>query len=246
MINLVMFKPLWGFCKKHATKLLAGLAIGSEAAALYLTAKEAPVVKEKLEALPPEATKMDKFKVGAKGYAGAGTAAFVSMASMVLCVVVGEHDKAVISAAGAAAQLAAAKYQQALEKQGGKEAVKEVEKDVNKECMADKAVTAQPLRVLATGKGDDLFFDPLSGRTFTSSRDEIEKAAIRLNKKIFNSIWMSVNEWYEELNLCDIGLAQDKGWNVDHMLDIGFQPEMTEDGRACLAICYYNRPIKYK
>lgn len=246
MINMAMFKPLWGFCKKHATKLLAGLAIGSEAAALYLTAKEAPVVKEKLEALPPDATNMDKFKVGAKGYAGAGAAAAVSMASIIVGTIIGEHQKAVISAAGAAAQIAAAKYQQALEKHGGKKAVEEVEKDVNRECAADKTVTAQPLKVLATGKGDDLFFDPLSGRTFTCSREEIEKAAIRLNKKIFNSIWMSVNEWYAELNLCDIGLATDKGWNVDHMLDIGFQPQMTEDGRSCLAICYYNRPIKYK
>lgn len=245
MINPAILKPLWGFCKKHATKILAGLAIGSEAAALYLTAKEAPVVKEKLEALPEDATKMDKFKVAAKGYLPAGAAASVSFASIIVGTIIGEQQKAVLSAAGAAAQLAAAKYQQALEKQGGKEAVKKVEEDINRECMTDKTVT-KPLNVIATGKGDDLFFDPLTGRTFTSCRTEIEKAAIRLNKKIFNSIWMSVNEWYEELNISEVGLATDKGWNVDHMLDIGFQPQMTEDGRACLAICYYNRPIRYK
>ena len=246
MINLAMFKPLWGFCRKHATKLLAGLAIGSEATALYLTAKEAPAVKEKMDALPEGATKMDKFKVGVKGYAPAGAAAAVSFASIILSVMIGEHDKAVTAAAGAAAQIAAAKYQQALEKQGGKEAVKEVEKDINRECAVDKAVTAQPLRVISTGKGDDLFFDPLSGRVFLSNREEIEKAAIRINKQIFNSIWMSVNEWYEELGIDDVGLAEDKGWNVDNLLDIGFTPQMTHDGRACLAIAYYNRPVKFK
>lgn len=245
MINLAMFKPLWGFCRKHATKLLCGLAIGSEAAALYLTAKEAPEVKKKLDELPPDATKMDKFKVGAKGYAPAGAAAFVSMASMIVGTMIGEHQKAVLSAAGAAAQIAAAKYQQALEKHAGKDAVKDVEQDIAKECVTDKK-TIQPLQVIATGKGDDLFYDPLSGRLFTSSRAEIEKAMIRINKKIFNSIWMSVNEWYEELNISDIVLAVDKGWNVDNMMDIGFQPQMTDDGRACLAICYYNRPIRYK
>jgi len=240
MINLELLKPLWGFCKKHATKLLAGLAIGSEAAALYLTAKEAPVVKEKLEALPEGASDAEKFKVGAKGYAGAGAAALVSFASIALTVIVGEHQKTVISAAGAAAQLAAAKYQQALEKKGGKEEVAKVEGEIAKEQITTKAST---LPVIATGKGDELFYDPLSGRLFTSSRNEIEKAANRLNKKIFNSIWVSANEWYEEICLRDVGLATDKGWNVDHMLDIGFQPELTDDGRACLGICYYNRPI---
>lgn len=243
MINPAILKPLWSFCKKHATKLLAGLAIGSEAAALYLTAKEAPVVKEKLDALPPEATTTDKLKVGAKGYLGAGAAATVSMASIILACIVAEKQKTALSVAGAAAQLAAAKYQQALEKHAGKKEVQKVEEELAKEQAAEQK-PRQPLSVIATGKGDDLFYDPLSGRLFTSCRNEIENAMIRINKKIFNSIWMSVNEWYEELGIDDVGLAVDKGWNVDHMMDIGFTPQMTKDGRPCLAIAYYNRPIK--
>lgn len=245
MINLAILKPLWGFAKKHATKLLAGLAIGSEAAALYLTAKEAPVVKEKLAELPPDATNMEKFKVGAKGYAPAGAAAAVSMVSIALSVIVGEQQKMALAVAGSAYQAAAAKYQEALMKKGGKSEVEKVEKE-----LAEEKVTHQrpdeTLPVLATGKGDELIFDPLSGRLFTSSWNEVENAAIRINKQIFGSIWVSVNEWYAELGIEDVGLAVDRGWNVDHMLEIGSQAIKTKDGRACLSICYYNRPIRYK
>jgi hypothetical protein len=200
-----------------------------------LTAKEAPAVKEKMDALPEGATKTDKFKVGVKGYAPAGAAAAVSFASIILSVMIGEHDKAVTAAAGAAAQIAAAKYQQALEKQGGKEAVEKVEQDINRECAADKQV-AKPLRVIATGKGDDLFFDPLSGRTFTSSREEIEKAAIRLNKKIFNSIWMSVNEWYEELNLCDVVSVLDGVVNKGDLLLQNFAYHLVLSARLAIGV----------
>ena len=245
MINLAMFKPLWGFCKKHATKLLAGLAIGSEAAALYLTAKEAPVVKEKLDAMPPDATKMDKFKVATKGYAPAGAATAVSMVSIALGVIVGEQQKLALAVAGSAYQTAAAKYQEALMKKGGKGEVEKVEKELAEEKVAHQRPD-ETLPILATGKGDELIFDPLSGRLFTSSWNEVENAAIRLNKQIFGSIWVSVNEWYAELGIDDIGLAVDRGWNVDHMLEISSQAIKTKDGRACLSICYYNRPIRYK
>lgn len=245
MINPAILKPLWGFCKKHATKILAGLAIGSEAAALYLTAKEAPVVKEKLEALPEDATKMDKFKVTAKGYLPAGAAATVSFVSIAMSVVVGEHQKMALAVAGSAYQAAAAKYQEALIKKGGREEVEKVERELAEEKIAHP-VPGETLPVISTGKGDQLIYDPLSGRTFTSTWDEVEKASIRINKKIFGSIWVTTNEWYEELGLDGIGLANDKGWNVDNMMDIGSQAVKTPDGRSCLSICYYNRPIRYR
>lgn len=245
MINPAILKPIWGFCKKHATKILAGLAIGSEAAALYLTAKEAPVVKEKLEALPPDAKKMDKFKVVAKGFLPAEAAATVSFVSIAMSVIIGENQKMALAVAGSAYQAAAAKYQEALMKKGGKAEVEKVEQELAEEKITHQKPN-ETLPVIATGKGDQLIYDPLSGRMFTSSWDEVEKASIRLNKQIFGSIWVSVNEWYAELGIEDIGLAVDRGWNVDHMLDIGSQAMKTNDGRSCLSICYYNRPIRYK
>lgn len=245
MINLSLFKPVWHFCKKHATKLLAGLAIGSEAAALYLTAKEAPRAKEKLDALDEDATKMEKFKTVAPGYAKAGVAATVSFAAIILECVVGERQKAMIAGALSLSQAAAAKYQQALlQKTGDREAIKAAERENCAEAMRQNP--ANTANIFATGKGDQLIFEPLSGRYFTSDWNEVEKAVIRLNKSIYNNVWVKANEWFAEIGLEDVGLGESSGWNGDHMLDIGSTAMKTLDGRSCLAICYYNRPIRYK
>ena len=245
MINPAILKPIWGFCKKHATKLLAGLAIGSEAAALYLTAKAAPVAKEKLDDLGEDATKTEKFRTAAPVYAKAGAAAFVSFASIVVGCVYGEHEKALLAGACSIAQATAAKYQQELAKSSeGKDRVRKAEQEACEEAMRQNPI--ETANIYATGKGDQLIFEPLSGRYFTSSWNEVEKAANLLNRRITGQMWQMVNEWYELIGLDAIGLGEKDGWNVDYPLDIGSYAQKTNDGRSCLVITYYNRPVRYK
>lgn len=244
MIDLTLLKPLWGFCKKHATKLLAGLAIGSEATALYLTAKEAPIAKEKVEALGEKATTGERIKAAAPVYIPAGIAALVSVSSIVAETIIGENQKAVLAGAVSVAQATAAKYQQALVKNGGKEKAQDAEREACEEAMKQRPV--EQANIYATGKGDQLIFDPLSGRYFTSSWFEVEKAMNVLNRKITLDVWVKVNDWYSLLGLEDIGLGDTSGWNTDHQLDIGSSAQKTRDDRSCLVICYYNRPIRFR
>ncbi len=91
-----------------------------------------------------------------------------------------------------------------------------------------------------------LFFDPLSGKTFTSSRERILLAVEALNKRIFEHGWVSVNEWYEELGLDSSGnLGESMGWNLDHLVNIDFVTDVTRDNRKCL-IAYVERPVGFK
>ena len=103
---------------------------------------------------------------------------------------------------------------------------------------------AEPVKKI--DDGSELFFEPLSGRTFTSSRDKILFAAVTLNNRILDHNWVSVNEWYEELGLDSTGeLGESMGWNIDHMLNIDFASDVTRDGRECLTVIYGNRPVGY-
>lgn len=244
MISLDILKPLWGFCKRHATKILCGLAIGSEAAALYLTAKEAPVVQEAVKELPEGSSGWDRFKTSAKIYIPAWSMAAVSFASIIGGTVIGEKRLALVEGLCSVAQASAAKYQSELVKHAGTEKARQAEDELGAQQMRDNPV--DKANIYATGKGDQLFYDPLSGRYFTSSWDEIEKAVIRLNKSIINGIWVTVNEWYTEIGLEGIGLGETSGWNVDHLLDIGKYATMTMDDRSCLVLSYYQRPVRYK
>lgn len=94
--------------------------------------------------------------------------------------------------------------------------------------------------------GGTLFFDPLSGETFISSRDKILLAAFTLNNRILEHGWVSVNEWYEELGLDSSGnLGESMGWNIDHLMQIDFADDITRDGRNCYTIVYDEKPVRY-
>ena len=118
-----------------------------------------------------------------------------------------------------------------------KELDEEFKPGVNPEKEDDKKVISD---------GRELFFEPLSGRTFTSSRDKILFTAVTLNDRILDHNWVSVNEWYEELGLDSTGeLGESMGWNIDHMLNIDFASDITRDGQECLTVIYGNRPVGY-
>ena len=98
----------------------------------------------------------------------------------------------------------------------------------------------------AADDGSELFFDPLSGKTFTSSREKILLAVEALNNRILKNSWASVNEWYEELGLDSSGnLGESMGWNLDHLVDINFVADITANGREEFLIVYVEKPVGY-
>ena len=104
---------------------------------------------------------------------------------------------------------------------------------------------AEPVKKI--DDGSELFFDPLSGRTFTSRQADIMIAAMRINDQIIENAWVSVNDWYGELGLDSAGeLGERMGWNIDRMLEIDFAPVITRDGRNCLTIVYVERPVRFE
>ena len=92
-----------------------------------------------------------------------------------------------------------------------------------------------------------LFFDPLSDRSFISSHHKVSMAVTTINKRLVEYGWETVNGWYQELGLETIGgLGDTIGWNLDHMLEISFTGDITEDGKACEIIVYLTKPVEIK
>lgn len=249
MINAAFLKPVWSFCKKHATKLLAGLAIGSEMAAIYCTAKEAPIAQERLKMLPEDATRWDKIKAAGKVYLPAAGFMLVSVGSIVGGTIVGNNRLKMADGLLSLSNATIAGYQKKLVDAVGKDKAQTIEDEIAQKLMEEQPPAVK--KIYATGNGDQLIYDPLSGRYFTSDLNKVIVAANKLNKRIISEMWISVNEWYEELGLESIGLGDTSGWNVDNNIDIPDEPQkfmtqMTEDGRSCAVISYYNRPVRYK
>ena len=86
-------------------------------------------------------------------------------------------------------------------------------------------------------------FDVLSGRYFKSDIDLIKRVENNINKRMFNDMYISLNEFYIELGLEPIGIGDDLGWSVDKgMIDIDFSSQLADDGTPCLVIDYSVSP----
>lgn len=131
-----------------------------------------------------------------------------------------------------------------------KEKVSEVigerkERDIRDRIAKDK-INNDPVGkhdVIVTGNGDTLCYDAYGGRYFKSSIDKIKKAENELNRVMLKDMYVSLNEFYDELGLKHTKLGDDLGWNLDDgFINIEFSSQLSEDGTPCIVINYTVSP----
>lgn len=232
---------MWG--KKNAPKILAGLAIASEAAGFYFMHKEAPIVRDRLRELPEDATWKDKIKTAGPIYLPALGMLILSSGCIVTGCVAGERKAALLTGLYSASEAALRKYEEKVVDVLGKEKAQEIHDDIAKDTLKDVKVTDSS--IVYTGNGTDLFLEPLTGRIIASSKQAIKNAEIDVKEKIQRDEWVTVNQWFDFLNIDRARLGCYAGWNNEHKIDISFDTGWTSDGRPCGVIYYYNMPVLY-
>lgn len=119
------------------------------------------------------------------------------------------------------------------------------EHDIREKIAEDK-VKSNPVsknEVIVTGGGDTLCFDALGGRYFKSSIDKIRKAENELNRMMLRDMYVSLNEFYDELGLSHTKLGDELGWNLDDgLIELEFSSQLAEDETPCLVISYTVSP----
>jgi hypothetical protein len=235
------------FGKKNSTKILAAIAIFSNAGSLYFMHKKAPIVKKKLDELPKDAKPMDKIKVAAPIYWPVALMFCVSTGSIVAGCAIGEAELAAATSLAAANEAMLAAYQKKAIEELGIEKANDVQAKAAESLMQRREVDCEYIE--ATSHGADIFFDPLCNRLFTSSKTFIDKCVAEINTKIVGGFEMfqSVNDFYRQLDLKPSILGSYAGWNIDKKLSVDTSiPSKTKDGRLCWLINYVNAPVTYK
>ena len=95
----------------------------------------------------------------------------------------------------------------------GDKKAEEVHDAMAKELTPD--VPDDPNNIISTKKGDMLCYDIFSGRYFRSSVEAIRTAESKMNKRLANGDYATVNELYIWLDLPCIKLGDHFGWNVN-------------------------------
>lgn len=127
------------------------------------------------------------------------------------------------------------------------ETVGEKKETVIREKINDDYISKKPPTndiIIETDKGDTLFYDVVSGRYFTSSIEHIKKAVNDLNRRMRDENYISLNEFYYELNLEDTDCGKQLGFSIDRgYIDIWFDAKLTPDNRPCVVINYSVPPL---
>lgn len=237
------------FIQKNATKILAGGAIISEVLGFWMMHKRAPIVREKLDALPEDATTVDKIKTAAPLYLPAALMLVASSGCIIGGCALGEARLAAMTNLAMMSEAALAKYEQKVVEKIGEEAAKKLHDEAAKEVIAQKALPQPPASIIATRNGSDIFYEPLTNRYFMSCEKAVNDAAAKFTKaRLGGSADMSatVNEWFDALDIPHAVLGEYACWNVDHPLDITipYEWETMPDGRPCKRICYFELPLR--
>lgn len=97
--------------------------------------------------------------------------------------------------------------------------------------------------VIFTGKGETLCYDPMSGRYFKTDIEKIRRVQNHLNRELMSEMFISLNEFYDEIGLGHIKLGEDNGWNIDKgLIDVTFSAQLTENDEPCLVLNYELTP----
>lgn len=148
---------------------------------------------------------------------------------------------AALTAAYKISETALTDYKDAVKELIGDKKMQEVKDKITKKHIDKNPVSKNS--VIITEKGSTLCYDAISGRYFYSDMDRIKKAEHVVNRRILNEMYISLNEFYDELDLDHIPLGNDLGWKVeDGYIELTFGSHLTDDGRPCLVIEYNVAP----
>ena len=243
-------RAAYRFVNHNAPTLCTIVAVGGVVVTVGLAVKATPKCIDILEEMDNNgATKKERIK------AVAPTLAPVILSGVITigCIIGGNYISATRIEALSAALSLSNKAKVAYE-----DAAKEILGEEKAEEIKDKAAVKEagrppkePDKVLNTGKGDTLYYEPYSGRWFRSNPAAIDAAENRCNRDMTTSnIEYSMNEYYYELGLPEIYAGELLGWNPNNasgLISIKPVPAINDVGEPYIILAHYNEPsVKYR
>ena len=217
------FKPvlnnLWKWTKRNSTKLLAAGAITAEALGFWFMHKEAPVVRDRLEELGPDAKWYEKVKVAAPVYWPAVLMFLMSSGCVIGGLKVGEKKAAIMASLYSASEASIRRLEEKMAEKLGPEKAKELHDKASEELA--NSTPPEPNNIKETGKGNDLFFERKTGQWFRSSYNAVMNDVNTFNKYLIDGCKMlDFNEWLDCLGAERAEFGDMFGFGPDWRLNV--------------------------
>ena len=253
-LNLSKFtKNVKTSLSRHSPEILVGLGIAGMITTTVLAVKATPkalqlIDEKKKELEVDKLTPLETVKTTWKCYIPAAVTGGAAIACVIGANSVNAKRNAALATAYKLSETAFSEYRGKVVEEIGEKKERRVRDKVSEEQIKNNPISKT--EVIVTGRGQTLFFEPLSHRYFYSDMEKIKRAENNLNKQIICDAFdhgVSVNDFYEEIGIPGTATGDSLGWKVDNLIDIYPSPQMAEEGteyegQPCIVLSHGNPP----
>lgn len=241
--NLTKFvKSTQVMVSKHTPEILTGIGIAGMITSTVLAVKATPKAlqlmdERKFDLEVEKLTVVETVKTTWKCYIPAVVTGAASVGCLIGASSVNARRNAALATAYKLSETALNEYREKVVETIGEKKDQAIRDQINKDHIEEKPVSKS--EVIITEKGNTLCYDTISGRYFKSDIDKIKKAVNELNRKMVYDNYVSLNEFYDELDLAHTSVGDDLGWNMENgFIDIYFSSQIADDDTPCIVVNY--------
>ena len=241
-----LFKSIKEWGSDHSPEILLALGIASGVSTVVWAVKETPkalkLIEEKKQTEGrDELTPIECVKTTWKCYIPAAMSGGFSVACLIGSHSVHSRRNAALATAYKISETAFSEYKDQVIDMIGDKKEKTVREKVDKARIEKNPISRN--EVIITRRVNTLCYDSLSVRYFYSDIDAIKKAENELNRRMILEMYVSLNEFYDELDLEHTVIGDELGWRSDDgLIEIQFSSQIAEDGQPCIVVNYNIAP----
>lgn len=236
------FKHLGKIVTQNAPTILTAFGAAGVISTAVMAVKATPEAMRRINNteinLDRELLVKEKIRVAGPVYVPAAIMASTSIACIIGANSVNLRKQAALASLYTLSEKSLQEFRAKAIEQIGKNKVEKIHEAV----VEDQVRHTSGSDVVVLGQGEVLCFETLSGRYFQSTVETIRKAQNDINVRCINDMYASLNEFYSLVNLKQVPMGEDVGWNTDNLLEVKFTSVLTEENRPVLAIEYVNAP----
>lgn len=226
---------------QHSPAILLGLGITGMTATAVLAVKATPEAMRRIEAYKKKykhkkLTVWQTIQATWKCYIPAAATGVVSAGCLIGGNRISDRRTAALATAYSLSETALKEYQ-------GKvvETVGERKEQAIREAVAKDRIRENPpanITNIMSGNGNELCYDMVSNSYFRSSVNKIEKVVNEINRRLRDEMFVSLNDFYDELGIPKMRTGNDVGWDIDKgYLEVSFSFDRAPDDRYLDAPC---------
>lgn len=252
-MNKIDLKGLWRTAllemRKHGPAILTGLGIGGMIGSTILAVRATPEAMRRIEEKKrvehcKKLTAKQTIQAAGRCYIPSAITGTLSAGCLIAASAANDRRNAALATAYSLAEASLRDYKTKVVETVGEQVEAQISDAFDGEQIEKRPPTQSEI-AYAEGSDQTLCYDAMFGRYFYSNIDTLKDAASELNRRMTTTSepYVSLNEFYMEINLPTVEIGDLLGWNVDRgMIKLHFSSQLAGGRTPCLVMRYKVAP----